>query len=241
MDVINRGFGGYNTEWLLPVLEHEIIPSVSNVILWVVLIGANDAMLPPGENHVPSTCRGTPLKSDQVPLDKFTNNLLQILSLIEAYHTAVGTKPRLLLFTPPPVREEMVAKHIPLQQGLRSREHTFAYSRAVMELPVPPWVAKLDLHEAIELAPAQVYLEQPKHFGELDPTASRFEDGGMIMSIDDYLSDGLHLKNPSYKIMYNLTMETIGRRWPEIIPEAMPMPVTWWGNLVQGQNQRIEL
>jgi hypothetical protein len=51
-DVINRGFGGYNTEWLLPVLQHQIIPSVSNVILWVILIGANDAMLPEGPNHV---------------------------------------------------------------------------------------------------------------------------------------------------------------------------------------------
>lgn len=50
--MINRGFGGYNTEWLLPVLENQIIPSVVDVILWIVLIGANDAMLPPGANHV---------------------------------------------------------------------------------------------------------------------------------------------------------------------------------------------
>jgi hypothetical protein len=51
-DVINRGFGGYNTEWLLPVLERQIIPSVFNVVLWIILIGANDAMLAPGPNHV---------------------------------------------------------------------------------------------------------------------------------------------------------------------------------------------
>lgn len=213
------------------------------MILWVILIGANDAMLPSGENHVPSLYRGNASESDQVPLDKFRNNLLQIIRLIEAYHSALGTKPRIVLFSPPPVREEMVAKHLPLQEGLRSREHTCTYSRGVMELPVPPCVAKLDLHEAIELDPAQVYFEQPKHFGPSDPTASRFEGGGLIMSMDDYLSDGLHLKNPSYKIMYNLTMETIGTKWPEIIPEVMPMPVTWWGNLVHnGQNNhRVEL
>jgi hypothetical protein len=51
-DVLNRGFGGYNTEWLLPVLENQILPFVSNVVLWVILIGANDAMLSPGPNHV---------------------------------------------------------------------------------------------------------------------------------------------------------------------------------------------
>jgi len=51
-DVINRGFGGYNTEWLLPVLEQQIIPSVFNVVLWIILIGTNDSILAPGVNHV---------------------------------------------------------------------------------------------------------------------------------------------------------------------------------------------
>jgi isoamyl acetate esterase len=51
-DVVNRGFGGYNTEWLLPVLQQQIIPSVFNVVLWIILIGANDAMLAPGPTHV---------------------------------------------------------------------------------------------------------------------------------------------------------------------------------------------
>jgi isoamyl acetate esterase len=51
-DVINRGFGGYNTDWLLPVLEKQILPSVFNVVLWIILIGSNDAMLPEGPNHV---------------------------------------------------------------------------------------------------------------------------------------------------------------------------------------------
>lgn len=53
-DIINRGFGGYNTKWLLPVLQKQILPSVFNVILWVILIGANDAMLPGGPTHVTS-------------------------------------------------------------------------------------------------------------------------------------------------------------------------------------------
>jgi hypothetical protein len=51
--VVVRGFGGYNTEWLLPVLQEHIVPSVVNVVLWIILIGANDAQLPQGPNHVP--------------------------------------------------------------------------------------------------------------------------------------------------------------------------------------------
>jgi isoamyl acetate esterase len=52
VDVVNRGFGGYNSEWLLPVLEDQILPTAVNVVLWIILIGTNDAMLPPAPNHV---------------------------------------------------------------------------------------------------------------------------------------------------------------------------------------------
>ena len=55
--------------------------------------------------------------------------------------------------------------------------------------------------------------------------------------MEEYLSDGLHLKNPSYEIMYQLVMEAIERRWPEIMPENMVMPVPWWGDIV---NQKEE-
>jgi hypothetical protein len=101
-----------------------------------------------------------------------------------------------------------------------------------MDLPVPSFVEKLGLHDAIELAPARSYIQKPTHFPASNTNSFRFEDGGMIMSMDEYLSDGLHLKNPSYEIMYQLVMEAIERRWPEIMPEKMVMPVPWWGDIV---------
>jgi hypothetical protein len=55
--------------------------------------------------------------------------------------------------------------------------------------------------------------------------------------MEEYLSDGLHLKNPSYEIMYKLVMEAIGRRWSEIMPEKMMMPVPWWGDIVNQKEQ----
>ena len=166
-----------------------------------------------------------------------------MIDLIQDYHTTVGTPPRILLFSPPPIREEMVAKYLPHQAGLRSREHTYAYARAVLDLPTPPCVVKVDLYESVELAPAKAYLEQPKQYKSTDAVTSNFEDGGMVMTMDDYLSDGLHLKNPSYKVMYTLAIEAIGKRWPEIVPERMRMPVPWWGNLIKNgePTQRVEL
>lgn len=178
-----------------------------------------------------SSCR---LLLIQVPIDKYQKNLLKIIETIESHHTSLNTKPRIILLSPPPIREPLILQHLPHQANVRSRENTFAYSRVVMDLAVPPFVEKLDLHDAIELAPARSYIQNPTSF----PTNSlRFENEGMILSMEEYLSDGLHLKNPSYEIMYKLVMEAIERRWPEIMPEKMTMPVPWWGDIV---NQKEE-
>jgi len=136
----------------------------------------------------------------------------------------------------------LIAQHFPDQYSLRSREATYSYSRAVLELPVPNFVEKLDFHEAVQLAPAQEFLQDPRILSSDDPNPHRFENGGMFMSYEDYLSDGVHLKDPSYKIMYSLVIECIARRWPEITPGQMTMPVQWWGNIVKDQqNPRDEL
>jgi len=111
-----------------------------------------------------------------------------------------------------------------------------------MDLKVPNHVEKIDIHEAIELAPAKEYIQSPTRYPESHTNSLRFESGGMILSMDEYLSDGLHLKNPSYEIMYTLVMATIKSKWPEINPQTMRMPVPWWGTLVkEGQRAYPEL
>lgn len=173
----------------------------------------------------------------QVPIDKYQKNLLKIIETIESHHTSLNTKPRIILLSPPPIREPLILQHLPHQANVRSRETTFAYSRVVMDLAVPPFVEKLDLHDGIELAPARSYIQNPTSFPESHTNSLRFENEGMIISMEEYLSDGLHLKNPSYEIMYSLVMEAIERRWPEIMPEKMTMPVPWWGDIL---NQKEE-
>jgi lysophospholipase L1-like esterase len=112
-----------------------------------------------------------------------------------------------------------------------------------MNLGVPDFVEKVDLHEAIQLAPANDYIANPVVYttvtDDLDPT--RFENGGIIMSLEKYLSDGLHLTDASYKIMYELVMRCVQRRWPEITPGELSMPVQWWGDIVATAQQRDEL
>lgn len=47
VDIINRGYSGYNTPWALPLLDH-IFPAeiTGKVQLATVFFGANDATLP---------------------------------------------------------------------------------------------------------------------------------------------------------------------------------------------------
>jgi len=108
-----------------------------------------------------------------------------------------------------------------------------------MSLDVPPFVEKANIHEAIELAPAQAYFKDPTIIAQTDPSAIRFEDGGLVMSLSDYLSDGLHLKNPSYEIMHEFVTKIVNDKWPEISPENMPMPVPWWGDIVAQKTQEL--
>jgi hypothetical protein len=109
-----------------------------------------------------------------------------------------------------------------------------------MNLTLPTFVEKINLHEAIQLAPAQKFIQNPEITmnGKKNNDPIYFENGGMVMGFEDYLSDGLHLKDPSYAIMFKLAMRCVGTRWPEIIPENMKMPVPWWGGIVSSKNQQ---
>lgn len=177
--------------------------------------------------------------SIQVPIDVYRRNLVKIIDSIAIHHLSLGTTPRIILFTPPPISQSLIAEHLPLHKDLRSREVTFSYAQAVMNLTLPTFVEKIDLHEAILLAPAHKYIQNPDVMvnGEnKDPFC--FENGGMVMALDDYLSDGLHLKDPSYAIMFKLAMRCIGKRWQEIVPDNMKMPVPWWGDVVASKDRK---
>ena len=106
-----------------------------------------------------------------------------------------------------------------------------------MSLILPSYVETIDLHEAVQLAPAKSYMTAVRNIessGQEDWT--NWEEGweaGHYMTYDDYLSDGLHLKDSTYAIMYKLVMDRIASRWPEIQPENMTMPVPWWRGCIR--------
>ena len=81
LDVINRGYAGYNTRWIL----EEVLKSkdyFNGAKLVTVFFGANDASLP--EHNF----------RQHVPLEEYVENLRKILSMIDS---------KVILICPPPV------------------------------------------------------------------------------------------------------------------------------------------
>uniref|UniRef100_A0A7N0ZYM2 SGNH hydrolase-type esterase domain-containing protein n=1 Tax=Kalanchoe fedtschenkoi TaxID=63787 RepID=A0A7N0ZYM2_KALFE len=92
VDVLNRGYGGYNTRWALFLLHH-IFPlgSPHPPAAATVFFGANDAALP-----------GRTSERQYVPVDEYKLNLRSILLHIKKCSPDIFV----VLITPPPVDEQ---------------------------------------------------------------------------------------------------------------------------------------
>ncbi|KAL9274762.1 GDSL esterase/lipase-like protein [Drosera capensis] len=91
-DVLNRGYGGYNTRWALFLLHH-IFPlgSAKPPIAATIFFGANDAALP-----------GRSSERQYVPVDEYKENLRKIIQHLKDCSPTM----LVILITPPPVDEE---------------------------------------------------------------------------------------------------------------------------------------
>ncbi|CAI5476660.1 unnamed protein product [Closterium sp. Yama58-4] len=172
VDVVLRGYSGYNTRWalfLLPKLFPKGDTSIPPPALVTVFFGANDAALP-----------GRKSGKQHVPISEFKENLRVIVTHLQS----LGPNVRVVLITPPPVDEAgrmEFAKAMYGEQCMkepeRTNEVTGKYAAAVREVaeacgsvPVidlwtvlqqqPNWQALLS--DGLHLAPAgnKVLFEQ---------------------------------------------------------------------------------
>ncbi|CAI6008029.1 unnamed protein product [Closterium sp. NIES-65] len=93
VDVVLRGYSGYNTRWalfLLPKLFPKGDTSIPPPALVTVFFGANDAALP-----------GRMSGKQHVPIPEFKENLRVIVTHLQS----LGPNVRVVLITPPPVDE----------------------------------------------------------------------------------------------------------------------------------------
>ena len=117
LDVINRGFSGYNTSQALAAFPQFMPkPEKASVRFMMIFFGANDACLPDSSTN------------QHVPLTKFADNLRTIIALAKTWAPGI----RIILVTPPPVNEYQLEASDKAKYGTteprRTAEHTQKYA-----------------------------------------------------------------------------------------------------------------
>ncbi|OTA89634.1 hypothetical protein M434DRAFT_398450 [Hypoxylon sp. CO27-5] len=195
LDVINRGFSGYNTENALELLPQIFLPpSPSNpkIEYLLVLLGANDACLP-----IPTNTQG-------VHIDQYKENLIKIIT-----HDYVKVhNPKILLVTPPPV-DEIKLQELDLavghKQATRQAAISAAYSETARKVAAEiPGIVLIDLHEAI----MDKAISLTADFDASGPPLGHPE--GKRGALEQLLPDGLHMSGEAYKVFFDIVKPHIG-------------------------------
>ncbi|GAA85844.1 GDSL lipase/acylhydrolase family protein [Aspergillus luchuensis IFO 4308] len=189
LDVINRGFSGYNTSHALKVLPRFFPFQTASVKIMTIFFGCNDACLPGNYQHI--------------PLDIYRENLREIIQ-----HPVVKAQnPRILILTPPPVNEYQLeafdasegVPH-PSRTANQTRKYAGAASDVALSLGVPIadlWTAFMEAVEWREGDPLIGSREVPNH-----------------ESFQQYFTDGLHLTAKGYRLVYRVVRDTIKQNGP---------------------------
>lgn len=213
MDVVNRGFSGYNTRQALEVLPHIVPPrSQTRVRFMTFWYGANDARLPntPGEPQ------------QHIPLDEYIENTKTMITHPDVRgHEGI----RLILITPPAVDERQCLAadkaNNPNNGDIirRKANVTRDYAAAIVKLGQETNVQVLDLW-SIMVRRAGGAVEDPVPTGAMEMPQNEV--------LQSYLLDGLHLSPEGYKVLYDEFMGLIRRVWPDQNPDGLPFILPRW-------------
>ncbi|TIA40119.1 GDSL lipase/acylhydrolase family protein [Aureobasidium pullulans] len=209
LDVINRGFSGYNTTQALSVLPRVLpTPEQGRIRLMTIFLGANDARLP-----------NTPGFSQTVDLEQYKSNLTNIIN----HPTLQAHEPQLILLTPPPIEERKALAH-DKTNGInvmrRTASNTAKYAEAVRQLGKEFSLPVLDVWAAF-------MKEAGWKEGDPLPGSSEIEQNQTLANM---LHDGLHLNPEGYEIIYRELMKLITDKLPEHAPDNIPYVLPSWDN-----------
>ncbi|KAH7344332.1 SGNH hydrolase-type esterase domain-containing protein [Pyrenochaeta sp. MPI-SDFR-AT-0127] len=213
LDVVNRGFSGYNSRQGLQVLP-AILPSPdqAKVRFLVVFFGANDCSLPDAPNK------------QHIPLEEYKANLEKIIS----HPQVVAHNPRIILVAPPPINEHL---WWPRDQSngyssvSRIASTTKDYSDAACEVGANLGVPVVNLWKAF-MEKAGFQLEAWK-VGDPIPGSLGIPQNDTLIEL---MYDGLHFNPAAYDIFLQEVMKVISEQWPDQMPEKLAMVFPAWND-----------
>ncbi|KAF2836794.1 SGNH hydrolase [Patellaria atrata CBS 101060] len=219
LDVVNRGFSGYNTVQALKILPKILPPpSHTKILFMTIFFGANDAALP-----YPPDPDGRPLQS--IPLDLYKQNLRAILT----HPALLAHNPHIILITPPPVDEWQFVVLSTDGEMRRNSTTTAQYAEAVREVGEEVRkqgadVRVLDLW-ALMMASAGYHAPPQPQINSPLPGSRKLPQN---LKLKQLLHDGLHFNGPAYSGLFSRLMELVRKEWPGDAPEAMELVLPAW-------------
>lgn len=225
LDVLNRGFGGYTSEWCLPIFD-EIFDarstqqSDSQVRLVTIWFGANDATLPMRPQHL--------------PLAKYKQNLDHyITSLLSSESPFYQPAASVLLITPPPICQSLIdevkLQYPPERRWVdRTLDNTRTYKDAVLEV--------------VERARSSPSLKKDRQTGKarvavadvwkalFDATGGE-QPGADAEALRPFFTDGLHMTPEGYAVVFDEVIRVIRSEFAGLDPEdqsSLPLRPPHW-------------
>ncbi|KAG9232864.1 GDSL Lipase/Acylhydrolase family protein-like protein [Amylocarpus encephaloides] len=204
LDIVNRGFSGYNTDHILTVLADVLpTPQQAKIQFLTIWFGGND-----------SNQTGT--IGQFVPLDRFRSNLAEIV-----WNRSVAAhSPNVVLITPPPIEETLMCEtDVNIASGkLELGQHAVdakAYAQAVKETGIITGVPVVDIWgKFMEMAGWKE--------GQPLPGTKSLGKNGVLVRL---LSDGLHLTPEGYNVVFDELLKVLKKEYPDYPPYQMPYVV----------------
>lgn len=219
LDVVNRGFSGWNTQDALRYLP-EIFPAKGpghtgpRLRYLLVLLGANDA------------CHPWSRPTQFCPPDEYKANLKAIIT--HPNITAHGAK--VLLVAPPPLDETRIHQYDIQENGLdrltRTAANSARYSQLARDAAAEvPGTVLIDLQDALVKhaaahTPGYDAKNPHHHNGEIPLLGYLDGNGGKGFRghLGELVPDGLHLSGEAYRVFFDLVAPHIGP-FPETLDE----------------------
>ncbi|XP_039065122.1 GDSL esterase/lipase At5g45920-like [Hibiscus syriacus] len=181
LDVVLRGYSGYNTRWALKVLDRVFPTAESGAappLAVSVFFGANDACLPDRRGAF-----------QHVPLDEYKQNLHSIVSSLKKR----WPKALILLITPPPVDEDARIRHpyVENPSGLseRTNEAVGCFAKACVKTAGECGIPVVDLWTRMQQYPdwRKAYLSDGLHLSQegnkvvFEEVLKKLNEGGLSL------------------------------------------------------------
>mmetsp|Transcript_14453 Transcript_14453/g.31329 ORF Transcript_14453/g.31329 Transcript_14453/m.31329 type:complete len:291 (+) Transcript_14453:268-1140(+) len=210
-DILLRGMSGYNSRWLLKCLDKIVpsqqpMPQSQHIAAITLLVGTNDAVNPNAKS-------GPGWPQQHVPVEEFEDNLRIMVEHLASVRNADGSRPIVVVMSPPPQDGEDWHKFMMPMLGDDIGEDEQQQQQQQAELPKQRSLATVESYaKAVQRVVGNAKSEQARSSGGGDDDVSTkrlvFIDLFNSMVADTkgwrrFLSaDGVHLSEDGNKFLF---------------------------------------